>query len=757
VSLPFRGGPLFAIGLALVACPALADEVQVLATEAQDIRQLADALGPRYLGRGDYKGEHYVEERLIDGENFFRMKDYQRAAIIFTDIIDNYPQHAAYPDALSLFAESLFLSRDYLGAREWFRKLLDQGNRPGFGRFRQQAISRLIEIAIHLNQYEGVEAYFAQLGQSLDDQALYIKGKYLYFKGELDSAAREFASVGKDPLLSLKARYFTGVILTREGKYDEAIEVFKAGAQHKAASPAEQEVVDLMNLGAGRLYFEKDFVENASECYQRIDRNSPYFDAALYEAASVLVRSGDTIRAERTLEVLTVAMPDSRYIPRAKILRGNLLHMTGRYDEAEKVFRETVTEFTPVLDQLDQVMAEQKDPRAFFAGLMEKSLTTLDVSSALPPLVVKWMEEEKEVQHALAVANDLGVCGQYVRETDRLVGLMEAVLKGPNRLNAVPALREAKRRALELENRVAQLRARLVRAIDQELGKANPAVATLSRELSGFEADIKSLPTAEQDFQQRDREVKKAFEDLRQSLSREAIRLDQLSAMTVAIERFVSDPRYTEGAAQDSIKAVKEELVRHHQGIADMRTEAEALKGSVERSQYQLGEGASRDQADEETRRKVRAIASRGREAVGGGDLAVRAARTFAAMEEIDAVLAGFEKSVESEAARQIEKIAREVEAERARVDRYRAELGGLNTEAEEVVGGVTSENFSGVRRKFHDMILKADVGIIDVAWLRKEEHVARSKDLTKERLKEIRALDEEFREVKNAESKPTE
>lgn len=757
MSLASRGGSLLAVGLALAACPALADEVQTLETETQDIRQLADALGPRYLGRGGYKGEHYVEERLIDGENFFRMKDYQRAAIVFTDIIENYPQHAAYPDALYLFADSLFLSRDYLGARDWFRKFLDQGNRPGFGRFRQQAIARLIEIAIHLNQYEGVEAYFAQLGQTLDDEARYIKGKYLYFKGEFASAAREFAAVQKDPLLALKARYFTGVILTRNGKYDEAIEVFKAGAQHKATTPAEQEVVDLMNLGAGRLYFEKDFVENASECYQRIDRNSPYFDAALYEAASVLVRSGDTIRAERTLEVLTVAMPDSKYIPRAKILRGNLLHMTGRYDEAEKVFRETVAEFTPVMDQLDQVMAEQKDPRAFFAGLMEKSLTTLDVSSVLPPLVVKWMEEEKEVQHALSVANDLGVCGQYVRETDRVVGLMEAVLKGPSRLNAVPALREAQRRALELENRVAQLRARLVRAADKELGEANPAIATLSSELTGFETDVKSLPTAEQDFQRRDREVKKTFEDLRQSLSREAIRLDQLSAMTVAIERFVSDSRYTGGATPDSVKAVRDELSRHRQGIADMRTEAEALKGSVERSQYQAGAGDMRDMADEGTRGKVRDLGRRGREAAGQGEFAARLARTFAAMDEVDAVLVRFTKDVESEAARQIEKIEREVDAERMHVDKYRTELAGLNKEAEEVVGGVTYENFSGVRSKFHDMILKADVGIIDVAWLRKEEHVSRNKELTKERLKEIRALDDEFREVKSAESKPTE
>jgi hypothetical protein len=48
-------------------------------------------------------------------------------------------------------------------------------------------------------------------------------------------------------------------------------------------------------------------------------------------------------------------------------------------------------------------------------------------------------------------------------------------------------------------------------------------------------------------------------------------------------------------------------------------------------------------------------------------------------------------------------------------------------------------------------------VGIIDVAWLRKEEHSARRDELTKGRLQDIRILDDEFQEVRTEamESRP--
>jgi hypothetical protein len=42
-------------------------------------------------------------------------------------------------------------------------------------------------------------------------------------------------------------------------------------------------------------------------------------------------------------------------------------------------------------------------------------------------------------------------------------------------------------------------------------------------------------------------------------------------------------------------------------------------------------------------------------------------------------------------------------------------------------------------------MLLRSDLGIMDVAWGRKEKHKSNLKDLTRSRLNEIRRLDEQF------------
>ena len=44
--------------------------------------------------------------------------------------------------------------------------------------------------------------------------------------------------------------------------------------------------------------------------------------------------------------------------------------------------------------------------------------------------------------------------------------------------------------------------------------------------------------------------------------------------------------------------------------------------------------------------------------------------------------------------------------------------------------------------------MLRADVGKIDVAWARREDHRLRIDALTRERARELQALDDEFRDV---------
>ncbi|MCU0661403.1 MAG: tetratricopeptide repeat protein [Myxococcota bacterium] len=716
----------------------------------------ASGRDPGYRAGGRFPCWSVSQDRESAGKPV-RCRATHRRRIVFLDIIENHPGNVAYGDALYYYADSLFLARDYLGAKDWFTRLLNERTKPGVAAHTQQAIERLIEIAIHLDKFDGIEAYFSQLGQVPSEDARYTKGKFLYFKGDLAAALTEFEAIRGGSLVGLKAAYLKTAVLTRQGRFQDAIAVVNLAREHKAKNPEEQEIVDLLNLAAGRLYYEQNFIEHASECYQRINNRSPYFDVALYEAATVLIRSGDAIRAERVLEVLTVAIPDSKYIPRAKMLRGNLLLRTGRYEEAEKVFSEMSDEFGPVMNELDRLISEQQDTRKFFGDLVKRSISSLDNQSALPPLVVKWVGEERDVQHALGLAADIGTVRETVQDAERLIRLLEAVINGPSRVNAIPILRDAMRRAQQLQNRLVQMRAKLLSVAEKEFAGSSE-LAQLAAERRALTSQLKALPTTVSAFETRENESRKVFERMHKELSRNEVRVDQLSAMIVAIDRFIADPRYTEGADPAAVAALSDELARHKVAVAGMASDLGMLKGDVDGARYQVGVGDSADESDRALADRLKAISGRQRQIFASrGPVGQSLDQALVEVDATDGTLQRFAQEVDAEARRRVEEMRQLVSSERDAVVTYKSDLVVLGDEAQTVVGDITYANFSNVRRKFQDLILKADVGIIDVAWLRKEEHSSRRDELTKERLQDIRILDDEFQEVRTeeAESRP--
>ncbi|MBN2803162.1 MAG: tetratricopeptide repeat protein [Deltaproteobacteria bacterium] len=735
-----------------------ADVISDIEFSVEQISKRADDIRKNYLGKSGFQGKYHVEERLIDGENFYRLKDYQRAAIIFMDIIESYPTHPSYPDALFYYADSLFLSRDYYGSRSWFEKFINEQQSSSADRFKTKVISRLVEIAIHLNDFTDIEKYFNMLGHSLDANAYYVKGKYYYFKGDMDAARDAFNMVSNNLELELKARYFAGVTLVKQERYEEALELYKSTLEKYKSSTIEnitssiQDVLDLINLGIGRLYFQKDFVENAAAAYQEVGRYSNYYDVALYEAAAVNMQAGNTILAERILEVLTLAMPDSPYVPKAKLLRGNLLLRAGRYQDAENVFDDTIEQFSPIQSSMDKMMDDTNDAGQFFNSLMDRSMNTLDISGMIPEEIVQWITEEPDVKRAYVVTQDLGAAKDNTQETERLLHLIEAVVSGSSPVHAVPMLRNAKRQALQMRNQLADLKNTLMVEIEKKAQEGDQKINELKKRRLEISGEISKLPSDEPSFKKMERESQAVYVSMRKELARQEVLLDRLDAMVVGLTRYIDKPEYSQELSADIMESYQGELERTKAGIVAKREEVEQLKNDVEEAKVQLGFGD--DEVGEKALiEKQDALLSEYKQ-YSLGSLGVWGQKVARVEKTMDNTLLQVKElctSIDLDASKKVSQIKEILVSERDHLLEYKTELMALNEEAEVVVTGVTKENFSTIRKDFHDLILKADLGIIDIAWLRKEEHKNRSILLNKERTQEIQNLNDEFSDVVNS------
>ncbi|MBN2342855.1 MAG: hypothetical protein JXX29_18050 [Deltaproteobacteria bacterium] len=725
-----------------------AESISDMGEAAKHIQKNVQALRGRYLQKDSYHGEHYAEARLIDGETLYKLGDYHRASIVLLDILENYSGHPTVPEALFYYADSLFQARDFYGARTEFERLVQNSNAPGYAAFRAPSIARLVEVAIHLHDFSGVSQYIDLIGDRLDAQARYVKGKYLYFQESYDAARGQFAAVSDNLELQMKAAYFIGASYVKEMRLDEAAEAFgNAATAFAKVDAAHRDLLDLLNLGLGRVLYEKDFVENAIAAYDQISKYSPYYDVALYEAAAVQMRAGNTIGAERMLEILTLAIPESRYIPKAKLLRGHLLSSAGRYDEAEQVFEQTIEEFSPVQQLMDEALAQSGGTGEFFELLMARSMDTLNIQSIIPTEVVTWAGEEPEVKRAFVLTDDLAKAREYTGESERLAALIGAVVNGINPVNAIPMLRSAMRQNQIFRNQLCQLTARLMVEAEDEFdgGKIGQWVEDRIR----LGNQVASLPTSEKGFKDREKKARQVFDDMRRELRRYETMLDKMLAVVVGLERYVSKPEYRVGMPEQTIESYMEQLARYRAGAESLRENMEALKVDIEKAIYQIGIGGERDLADAQVTDRLFEMARMYASVIPASTrTSRRLSAAFDAVAAAEQEIRALSADIEAQAQKKVAEIRIELGAEQAKIEQYKAELDALRGEAKEVVNGVAKENFSGIRARFHQLLLKADVGIIDIAWMRKEEHKSRAVRLSKQRTYELTTMERDFAEV---------
>ncbi|MGF1467785.1 MAG: tetratricopeptide repeat protein [Sandaracinaceae bacterium] len=759
-----------ALGVALASSsPALAQGVSSVTREVVDLEGETARLLREPLRRSRMRSATFVEERLIDGELFYRLQDYVRASIIFTDIVDNYPRHRAYPDALFLLADSLFRAGDYLGARTRFREVIQHSEEAPYRPYVQRALGRLIEIAIHTRNFDGVEGYFARLSRippsEIEATTAYYRAKYLYNRAvptedviregsgpeatidqaSLEQARQAFEAVADGSPYYPQARYFIGVIHTLREEYPQAIEAFRRVLRSPADTEEQEDVIELTQLALGRLYYELDQNDQAVEAYQAVPRTSRNFPVALYEIAWVYIRMGDGTRAERALEVLGVAAPESRYIPDAKVLRGNLLLRNGRFEDANQVFRDVAREFGPVRRELDAILAEHEDPVAYFRGLVRENLETFDANAFLPPLAQRWAVLEGDMDRALSVLADLAQARRLVRETGELVERLTAALSQANRVSVFPDLRLQRERAAGLRTRIARARQDLLTVVERRSPERSAQLAQLREERRSIERAIAEMPTTEAEFDAFDDEVLLRYRDQERELSRLEIALQGVEAVIVATERFLQDTAEDRSDAAQ-IPVYQEELARHRQSVETYREEIRRLRIAVEAARLQVGPGDARHERNERLRREHARLVALERQQLGAQDPELQ--DLFRRVDALESQLDRRDREIDVVVQERVSDIQRQVQEESVRAAGYRRALAELEAETEEVVGGVTYENFRQVQDRFYQLVLEADVGRVDVAWAEREEHRMRIEMLSEDRARELDALNDEFQEV---------
>jgi hypothetical protein len=367
----------------------------------------------------------------------------------------------------------------------------------------------------------------------------------------------------------------------------------------------------------------------------------------------------------------------------------------------------------------------------------------------LPPAAQRWAETEGEMQRAMAALSDLSQARQLVGETEGIVTRLNAALASPSSVTVFADLRGQRERTTAVRNRLSRARKTLI-AIDAKAAK-NYGSAELEQVRASrreLEQKLGGAATEQEELAQRSLRVIKQFTSVSKELSRLEVDLLGMEARVAATDRFLQDT--SKSRDPQAVEAVRAELVTQKAAIAEYRRRIGELTVSAEAGRLQVGVGDQDAQREAELRKRHAELVTRERQVLKslGAKPDARVEDAFRRLASLEAAVDVMDHELEVIAAERVREMRVVLAEETTKLGGYRERLAVLQGESEIVVGGIALDNFKAVRQRFYDLVLRADVGVIDTAWAVREEHRMRAEMLSRERARDLKALEDEYRDI---------
>jgi tetratricopeptide (TPR) repeat protein len=773
--------------------PAARDLAQQLDAVERGLRGTEENLRfveTQYTQRDELSEDDARARRFSDGEIQYLLGDWPAAAVLMYDLVSEprFRAHPRYADALFYLADSLFQQKNYIGARLYLRELMSL---PTSAKRYHDALSRFLVVAGRLNHYEGIDTYVekarALSGGQLPAEMAYVYAKWLFRRADVppqDRIARARAAFtplaqSPDSPFRLQAAYHLGVLSVQAGDLPGALQQFQQLAPPPSAQASQvdalppgvrrpatgtspeadaQRVRELALMSLGRLLYETGRFDEALDRYGQVPRDSESFPDSLYEAAWVHVKMGNHQLAKNAIDILLMVAPDSQLAPEARLLQGNLLQKLHRYDASIETYSHVIDTFRPVRDTMDTLLRVDRDPVVYFDRLLARTDAAPDVSTLLPPVALKYATSEREVAEAIRMVGDIDSGRKGADEAQDLARRILHALDTRG-LETFPELQEGYTRADAVDTALTHAEAALVRVETSVVeGVLTPSereqLAGLRRQRETLGVRFAKLPTTIQELEERRRRMQARVDQV----DREAFRLVQelrnLEAVTTSIRKWVDDTRQERKSEPHEEREFLVQLQAETQTVSELLAELTATRARLADERHAVATSL----AGEHTIRASYAEALRREHEVLGpaeGRLSPDAASTLRKAHDVrsrtDALRArmAMARSVLRARVEMRGRVMREkVVAEQQLLQRYEAEVASVTGDARNLVGRIAYQSFRRVRQQFYDLVLKADVGVVDVAFTEKQDKTTEIQKLSAQKDKALRELDSEFQDV---------
>jgi hypothetical protein len=592
---------------------------------------------------------------------------------------------------------------------------------------------------------------------------LYLLAKAAYQRTDLPAAERiarataAFDQVGKP--FQLQAWYFQGVLRIQEEAYHHALQWFERCAKADAQSDRDVELRDLCRLALGRVHTQMGDSTAAIGWYASVPWTSPRFAEATYEIALAHIRGKRYDEALRMTSFIPELEPDSPLAPEATVVRGHLLLRLGRYAEATETYNVVINNYAPVRDEIDAILSMGEDPLRYYDELIGRRGGAFEVAPILPPVAVRWATTSHEVATAVGFVRAVDSARADVAEAREVAVRLEELLQRGGGIDAFASLQRTYAEAQAVENAAAKAEGAYVEAAAAAAEAALPperrGELTRARQArAAVEPRFDALPRTPVATEARLQRLHARVDRVGEAVHRLDLARSGLLAAIDGIDEWLDKNRAEIQGDSEARQEIEDELRRQRAVAEDYDAEIAAARQAVAQVRDAAGGveqllAESRIRADYlEAVEVQRGAAQAARGALADRQVLERMERGRTRLAEVRTRARALKLGVAAEATRRADAVRARIAAERVALAGEEGALDGVLQGARDVLGQIAARSIADVRGMFYRIVLKADVGIVDVAWSRKRARLEKIQALAVQKDEEVQQLDREFRSL---------
>ena len=265
---------------------------------------------------------------------------------------------------------------------------------------------------------------------------------------------------------------------------------------------------------------------------------------------------------------------------------------------------------------------------------------------------------------------------------------------------------------------------------------------------------IETLPTTSEQVRARKERIQAAIDALDKTAFQLGIDIQSQQAQLTAIRKYVDDTKPQRKDKPQDEKAFLEKVTMEQRGLDGVQTQLDELRAQLlsERNNADKavgGEGLLK-QEYAQLLEQERVLLGQARQGLGN-DAQKVLLRADVVRADTNAVRERVIRSkgiVRERVAQKAQKLREQVLMEQRLIEGYRTETAAVTGETRNLVGRIAFDSFKRVRQSFDDLVLKANVGVVDVSFQRKQDKTSAIQKLASQKDRELKQLDDEFKEV---------